>query len=106
MLDLLVDNLKESGWTKGTGTVLLCDHGSPIKEVTRCRDQLAAALRRKLGLTAAELVACSMERREGAEYAFNEPLLQDALTRTRGDVVILMLFLLPGRHAGPDGAPM
>jgi sirohydrochlorin ferrochelatase len=103
LLDLLVDNLKEAGWSKGTGTVLLCDHGSPIKEVTRCRDQLAAALRRKLGLTATELVACSMERREGAEYAFNEPLLQDALTQTRGDVVILMLFLLPGRHAGPDG---
>jgi sirohydrochlorin ferrochelatase len=103
LLDLLVDNLKEAGWTKGTGTVLLCDHGSPIKEVTRCRDQLAAALRRKLGLTATELVACSMERREGAEYAFNEPLLEDALQQAKGEAVILMLFLLPGRHAGGDG---
>jgi hypothetical protein len=44
-----------------------------------------------------------MERREGPEYAFNEPLLATALQRAPGDVIILMLFLLPGRHAGPDG---
>jgi len=103
LLDLLVDNLKDTGWTKGAGTVLLCDHGSPIPEVTACRDQLAEALRQELGLTTTDLVACSMERRAGAEYAFNEPLLQDALAQAKGDAVILMLFLLPGRHAGPDG---
>ena len=103
LLDLLVDNLKDTGWTKGSGTVLLCDHGSPIPEVTACRDKLAAALRQKLGLKPTELVACSMERRDGPAYAFNEPLLQDALAQSKGDVAILMLFLLPGRHAGPDG---
>ena len=100
---MLADNLRETGWTKGSGTVLLCDHGSPIPEVTACRNALAASLRKELGLKPEELIACSMERREGAEYDFNEPLLEHALQDATGDAVILMLFLLPGRHAGPDG---
>jgi sirohydrochlorin ferrochelatase len=100
---MLADNLRETGWTKGSGTVLLCDHGSPIPEVTACRNALAASLREELGLKPEELIACSMERREGAEYDFNEPLLEHALQSAKGDAVILMLFLLPGRHAGPDG---
>jgi sirohydrochlorin ferrochelatase len=103
LLDILVDNLKSTGWTKGSGTVLLCDHGSPIKEVTVCRDALARSLREELKLDAHDLVACSMERREGSEYDFNEPLLETALRSAKGDAVILMLFLLPGRHAGPNG---
>ena len=101
--DMLIDNLKSTGWTKGGGTVFLCDHGSPIPEVTRCRDFFASAIRAELGLKDDELIACSMERREGAEYDFNEPLLEDALQQAKGEAVILMLFLLPGRHAGADG---
>ena len=100
---MLIDNLKSTGWTKGSGTVYLCDHGSPIPEVTRCRDFFASAIRGQLGLKDDELIACSMERREGPEYAFNEPLLEDALQSAKGEAVILMLFLLPGRHAGGDG---
>ena len=100
---MLIDNLKSTGWTKGIGTVYLCDHGSPIPEVTRCRDFFARAIRTELGLKDDELIACSMERREGAEYDFNEPLLEDALQQAKGEAVILMLFLLPGRHAGGDG---
>jgi sirohydrochlorin ferrochelatase len=100
---MLIDNLKSTGWTKGNGTVFLCDHGSPIQEVTRCRNFFAVAIRTELGLKDDELIACSMERREGAEYDFNEPLLEDALQQAKGEAVILMLFLLPGRHAGGDG---
>jgi sirohydrochlorin ferrochelatase len=47
-----------------------------------------------------------MERREGSQYDFNEPLLETLLT-TEGwresQVVVGMLFLSPGRHAGPGG---
>ena len=103
LIGMLADNLRESGWSKGSGTVLVCDHGSPIPEVTACRNALAASLREELDLQPEELIACSMERREGAEYDFNEPLLEHALQDAKGDAVILMLFLLPGRHAGPDG---
>jgi hypothetical protein len=100
---MLIDNLKSTGWTKGSGTVYLCDHGSPIPEVTRCRNFFAVSLRNQLGLNEDELIACSMERRDGPEYDFNEPLLEDALQQAKGEAVILMLFLLPGRHAGGDG---
>jgi sirohydrochlorin ferrochelatase len=103
LVTMLIDNLKATGWTKGSGTVYLCDHGSPIREVTRCRDFFAVSLRNHLALKDDELIACSMERREGEEYDFNEPLLEDALQQAKGDAVILMLFLLPGRHAGSDG---
>lgn len=103
LISMLIDNLKSTGWTKGSGTVYLCDHGSPIPEVTRCRNFFASAIRTQLGLKDDELIACSMERREGAEYDFNMPLLQDALQQAKGEAVILMLFLLPGRHAGEDG---
>lgn len=106
--ELLADNLratiKESGIGGGQkDTVLLCDHGSPIIEVTRVRDALAKDLAAEPGMPPGRLVACSMERREGPEYAFNEPLLATALQQATGDVIVLMLFLLPGRHAGPDG---
>lgn len=103
LVELLLDNLKATGWTPGSGTVLLCDHGSPIREVTAAREDLAARLRQKLNLTTDILFGCAMERREGAAYAFNEPMLADAMARSKGKVVILMLFILPGRHAGPGG---
>lgn len=100
---ILEDNLRSTGWTTGSGTVLLCDHGSPLPAVTAVREDLAARLRRRLGLAEADLVGCAMERRDGAQYAFNEPMLADAIRHARGRAVVLMLFLLPGRHAGPGG---
>ena len=103
LISMLIDNLKSTGWTKGSGTVYLCDHGSPIPEVTRCRNFFAVSLRNQLDLKDDELIACSMERRDGPEYDFNKPLLEDALQQAKGEAVILMLFLLPGRHAGGDG---
>ncbi len=103
LVDILHDNLISTGWKKGKGTVLLCDHGSPIPTVTAARNDLASQLRKRLELSSHELVACSMERREGPAYAFNEPLLADAIKCTQGEVIVLMLFLLPGRHAGPGG---
>jgi sirohydrochlorin ferrochelatase len=101
--DLLLDNLRATGWTNGSGTVLLCDHGSPLPAVAAVREDLAARLRRRLGLRADELIGCAMERRAGPDYAFNEPMLADAIRGASGKAVILMLFLLPGRHAGAGG---
>ena len=103
LLEILIDHLRQAGGDSDQDTILLCDHGSPIIEVTRVRDALARDLAAELDIPSSRLSACSMERREGPEYAFNEPLLATALQRAPGDVIILMLFLLPGRHAGPDG---
>jgi hypothetical protein len=47
-----------------------------------------------------------MERREGDEYVFNEPLLATCLGTPpfdAGEVVVALQFLSPGRHAGPGG---
>lgn len=85
--------------------VMLVDHGTPRLAVNRVRNHLAAQLCDELGDDASVVEASSMERREGAEYDFNEPLLENLLGRPGfdRDVILSMLFLSPGRHAGPGG---
>ena len=85
--------------------VTLVDHGTPRIAVNRVRNFLADQLREQLGTDASLVKASSMERREGDEYAFNEPLLE-TLLGSEGfdrDVILSMLFISPGRHAGPGG---
>lgn len=90
----------------GVGTkVALVDHGTPIREVNRVRNAVARQLAEALGGEMA-VQACSMERREGEDYAFNEPLLESLGQRAEfrgGRLILAMFFLLPGRHAGEGG---
>lgn len=86
--------------------VALVDHGSPEPRVTRVRNRLAAELCRRLAGRVLGVRPCSMERREGDAYLFNEPLLERLLREPavkRVNVLVSMLFLQPGRHAGPQG---
>jgi len=86
--------------------VILVDHGSPVRAVTAVRDHLVGQLRARLGPAAREVLAASMERRPEPEYDFNEPLLERAFDRPgydAGPVIVSMLFLSPGRHAGLAG---
>lgn len=86
--------------------VVLVDHGSPQPAVTQVRDTLAQALGVALGQDVTGVFPSSMERREGPEYAFNDPLLAARLRTpptASGDVVLVLQFLSPGRHAGPEG---
>lgn len=86
--------------------VALVDHGSPLPEVAAVRNVLAASLRDRLGEQVETVAPASMERRDGVEYAFNEPLLEHLLREegwNTSTVVVAMLFLSPGRHAGEDG---
>jgi sirohydrochlorin ferrochelatase len=88
--------------------VVLVDHGSPQRAVTAVRDAVARQLAELLGNHARAVVAASMERRDGAAYDFNEPLLARALAAApcgagAGEVVLAPLFFFPGRHAGPGG---
>lgn len=86
--------------------VVLVDHGSPTPEVTYVRNFVAGQLGALLQGRASRLIAASMERRPGEQYRFCEPLLEDVLSRegfNRGQVVISMMFLSPGRHAGKEG---
>jgi sirohydrochlorin ferrochelatase len=104
LADRVRATLAERGWTRPR--VVLCDHGTPLPAVTAVRDRLAAGLGRALAHEVAEVAAASMERREGPEFAFNEPLLETRLTTPpfdAGEVVVALQFLSPGRHAGPGG---
>lgn len=86
--------------------VVLVDHGSPRPEVTAVRDYLTKELAKALGDEVTSVHAASMECRPGPEYAFNEPLLERQLSlppTDSGDVVVSLLFLGAGRHAGTAG---
>jgi sirohydrochlorin ferrochelatase len=107
MAAILADGVRAALPAKGEPpAVILVDHGSPVRAVTDVRNHLAVQLRAALGATVREVLAASMERRPGPEYAFNEPLLEQAFDRSgfsKGTVIVALLFLSPGRHAGPDG---
>ncbi len=84
-------------------SVVLVDHGSPQRAVTAVRDFLGIQVRQILSQDVDHLVVSSMERRPEPEYDFNEPLLAHVLEQERGDVVVALQFISPGRHAGADG---
>ena len=87
--------------------VLVVDHGGPSPTSAALRNRLADDVRAHLCTEVASVTAVSME---GEEHPHNHPLLADALaalgaspTGAPRDVVIALLFLSPGRHAGPGG---
>ncbi len=103
LAQILADQVRAAGTE--TPRVVLVDHGSPARPVVTVRNQLATQLGRQLGPDCV-VAGSSMERREGAEYDFVEPLLANLLRQpgwNEGEVTIAMQFLLPGRHAGPGG---
>ncbi len=108
LVEILKERIMETATSRGIngGTVLLVDHGSPLPIVTKVRNELTELLRNTSIASRYNIVAASMERRSGAEYDFNEPLLATALQSVSAackPIVVAQLFLSPGRHAGPDG---
>jgi len=102
----LLANASELAGKRAAPAVVLVDHGSPTRAVVAVRDHVTAQLRHRLGPAVRGVLAASMERRSGAEFDFSGPLLADAFARPgfdAGPVIVAMLFLSPGRHAGPDG---
>ena len=95
------------GFLRGQrANVVLVDHGSPSNSVARTRNQLWRQLERSIGARVDRVQASSMERRPGPQFEFNEPLLEHVLNTApfnSGPVVVVQLFILPGRHAGPNG---
>jgi len=106
LADRVRDQLSELTTDDHPVRVALVDHGSPIAEVTAVRNALADQLNGELGDAIKQVAPCSMERREGPEYDFNEPLLESLLAQEGwrdATVIVAQLFLVPGRHAGPTG---
>lgn len=108
MAQILADHIHESKAEKkfSKPSVVLVDHGAPRATVTDVRNFLADQLRKILPTEDfPHVIASSMERREGDEYAFNEPLLENVIGTEgfQNEVIVSMLFASPGRHAGPGG---
>ena len=106
LVKLLADNVRERMAGQSQPKVVLVDHGSPIPEVTAVRNYLAGQLSVLLADEASCVTFACMERRDGEAYRFNEPLLEDLLASpmlAHSEVVLSMLFLSPGRHAGEGG---
>lgn len=103
LAELVREKIKTEQLTKPA--VTLVDHGTPRIAVNQVRNLLAKQLKGLLQQEASIVEASSMERREGDEYAFNEPLLENILGSEGFDkeVILSMLFISPGRHAGPAG---
>jgi sirohydrochlorin ferrochelatase len=85
--------------------VVIVDHGGPSPRSAAVRDAVAAAAAELLAPEFPRPVAASMESPTGPEFAFNRPLLAEALEAipAPAEVIIAPLFLSPGRHAGPEG---
>jgi hypothetical protein len=102
---IIADRIRQQIHTAGLTNppVIVVDHGGPSPASAALRDQIAAQVRTLLGPAIGPLVAASME---GEEHPHNLPLLADQLCKAgfdTGDVVIALLFLSPGRHAGAGG---
>ncbi|NCC28186.1 MAG: cobalamin biosynthesis protein CbiX [Gammaproteobacteria bacterium] len=113
LVEILLEHIHEAAAEQGIAPrrILLVDHGSPIPTVTEVRRWLASQLAQRLADDSGTGVALGeavMERRSGAEYDFNGELLEDRLRALAAEdistpVILSMLFLSPGRHAGPGG---
>ena len=109
LADILLDHIRHTAESAGIAPrrVVLVDHGSPIPSVTAVRRWLAARLAERLE-SGVSLSEAAMERRTGAEYDFNGDLLEKRLRRLADadpttPIILAMLFLSAGRHAGHDG---
>lgn len=86
--------------------IILVDHGTPEPRVNAVREAIGNYLKTETEVVGPPFQTASMERREEPEYDFNEPLLEKALQSPLFEnhlVVVSMLFLQAGRHAGPGG---
>ena len=108
LAEILASNVRKTFYRKRLRSVRVAviDHGTPVKAVNQVRNCVAKQVGELLGRDVAKVTACSMERREGEAYAFNEPLLENLgkLDDWHGsDLIVAMFFILPGRHAGRGG---
>lgn len=104
LADAVESTAKLKGWTDYG--VVVVDHGTPVQAVNAVRNDVASLLARHPAHRSRSVIAASMERRQGEDYAFNEPLLETALRPPfcpAKQVIVAMLFLSPGRHAGEAG---
>jgi len=108
LVDIIHDHIQQTAAQHNLPlqNLVLVDHGSPIPRVTEVRQHLARQVQNRLA-DATSLEQAVMERREGREYDFNGDLLEHWLSRKAEagakSALVIMMFFLPGRHAGENG---
>lgn len=108
LVDILHDHIQQTAARHQLPlqNLVLVDHGSPIPRVTEVRQHLAQQLQDRLA-DGIGLDQAVMERREGKEYDFNGELLEHWLSQKAEagakSALVIMMFFLPGRHAGENG---
>ncbi|WP_242445630.1 sirohydrochlorin chelatase [Chromatium okenii] len=109
LVDIVVDHVLQTAaqLRHSAQRVVVVDHGSPLPAVTAVRDWLSAQLGERLGATM-QVTQAVMERRAEAAYDFNGALLEEVLrglaaTDRATPVILAMLFIAAGRHAGAAG---
>ena len=108
LVDILYQHAIETNQNDNStlNNLVLVDHGSPLPAVNAVRQHIAAALNARLA-NDNPIAQAAMERRDGKEYDFNGELLEDYLSRLaksgETNATVLLLFLLPGSHAGENG---
>lgn len=108
LVDIIHDHIQQTASRHNLPlqNLVLVDHGSPIPRVTEVRQHLAQQVQNRLA-DATSLQQAVMERREGREYDFNGDLLEHWLSRKAEagakSALVIMMFFLPGRHAGENG---
>jgi sirohydrochlorin ferrochelatase len=109
LVDILVDHVQQTAaqMQRPIPRVVVVDHGSPVAAVTAVRHWLTERLGERLGATSPVMQAV-MERRTGAAYDFNGALLEEVLRELAAmdratPVILAMLFIAAGRHAGAEG---
>lgn len=109
LVDILVDHVRQTAakLNRSAERVVVVDHGSPVAAVTAVRRWLSERLGEQLGVTM-QVTQAVMERRAGAAYDFNGALLEEVLralaaTDRTTPVILAMLFIAAGRHAGSAG---
>ncbi|MBK1640393.1 cobalamin biosynthesis protein CbiX [Chromatium okenii] len=107
LVDIMAAQVADAAAALGSLTprVVLVDHGSPVPAVTAVRQWISTQLAQRLGMTVAQAV---MERRAGAAYDFNGMLLEEWLQQQAAvdaitPVIVALLFVAAGRHAGANG---
>jgi sirohydrochlorin ferrochelatase len=87
--------------------VISTDHGSPKPAVTNVRNRIGSELSEIWAAKSTPVIVASMEKREGAEYVFNDPLLamalEEAVSKGARSIIVAQQFLQAGRHAGEGG---
>ncbi len=109
LVEILAAHVEQASAVSGypATRVVLVDHGSPIPGVTAVRTWLGERLTQRFG-SGVSVGQAVMERRTGAAYDFNGLLLEELLRQMASEdrttpVILAMLFVSAGRHAGAGG---